>query len=148
MSEIVDSTSTVEYLRINGGYGRMKFELDGVELINFLQKKTDLHQKFSSKAGSGSNDAFFDFCVETIDDQAEEIHSVRIAFRYYDDIDCYYACVMEYQGIYFVRPGPEHDPIGYFFNKDKAIEAANTFATEVYDDDAEEEYKRMQNESD
>ena len=55
---------------------------------------------------------------------------------------------MEYQGIYFVRPSPEHDPIGYFFKKDKAIEAANTFAIEVYDDYAEEEYKRMQNESD
>ena len=127
----------------------MKFDIDGDKLVAVIKNKTDLFQKFSAEEGPNSDDdAFLDFCVEKIDEQAEEIYSVRIAFKYYDDIDCYYACVMEYQGIYFVRPGVEHDPIGYFFKKEDAVEAAEGFAGEVYDDYAEEEYEKMQNDSD
>ena len=121
----------------------MQFNLDGDEVVKFLKDKTDLFQRFTAEAGSTYNDAFIDFCSDTIDNEADEIHSIRIAFTYHDDIDCYYASVLEYQGIYFVRPSPEHDQIGYFFKKDEAIAAADQFASQVYDEYAEEEYERM-----
>ena len=132
------------------GDGRMQFAINSVELTKFLREKTNLFERFSAKEGSKNvtdDDAFLDFCIEMIEDQAQEIHSVRIAFMYYDDVDCYHADVMEYQGVFFVQPGPEHDPIGYFFKKDEAIAAADQFASEVYDGYAEEEYQRMQQEN-
>ena len=127
----------------------MQFEIEGDNLIKFLKETTDLFVKFStdkSAASIANDDAFLDFCCDTIEEQSKEVHRIRIARTYYGDVDCYHALVMHYQGIYFVLPSPEHDPIGYFFKKDDAIAAADQFASEVYDDNAETQYRLMHNE--
>ena len=124
----------------------MRFEIEGDSLIEFLKETTNLHDKFSTDNIPNkvkNDDTFLDFCVETIENEAKDIHNVRIARTYYGEVDCYYAQVMEYQGIYFVWPSPEHDPIGYFFKKSDAIAAADQFASEVYDDYAEKEYAAL-----
>ena len=129
----------------------MHFEIEGNSLIEFLKETTNLYDKFSARDTSNKdikNDIFLDFCVETIENEAEDVYSVRIARTYYGEVDCYHARVMGYQGIYFVWPSPEHDPIGYFFIKADALAAADQFASEVYDDYAEKEYEAMTGESD
>jgi|GEM_PF-3078451 len=127
----------------------MHFEIEGDNLIKFLKETTDLFAKFSTDKPAdniANDDAFLDFCGDRIEDQSKEVHSIRIARTFYGDVDCYYALVMDYQGIYFVLPSPEHDPIGYFFKKDDAVAAAEQFASEVYDDYAETEYSLIHNE--
>jgi len=58
-------------------------------------------------------------------------------------VNCYYLCVLEYQAIFFVLPGAEHETIGYFFKVDDALKEAESLACDVYDDCAEKEYQKI-----
>ena len=47
---------------------------------------------------------------------------------------------MKYQAIFFVTPGPEHDPLGYYLKLTEAIDAADQHKSEVYNEYAYEAY--------
>ena len=122
-------------------------EYNHTEFIKLVRETTDLAQRFSSEEAEVYRDDFDSFCSDTIHNEAEPVHSIDVAFFYYNDVECYTVDVMEYQGIFYVDLGPERDSIGYFFKKNDAVKYAESFASEVYDEDAEIEYKRMYNEN-
>ena len=121
----------------------LKFPLPEQSTLGFLKSKTDLYSRFLDSDAEKEYD-FINFCYEKIWDDAQIIQWLEFPFSYYDGIDVCIINVCEYQGIFFVIPGPEHEPKGYFFNREEAVNAAEQHISELYDESAYEEYYASQ----
>lgn len=122
-------------------------------MFEFLQERTDLFQRFYPTKDSTQNDFqtntvkqndFINFCHDVIENEAEIVQWREYPYSYYDSIDVCIVSVCEYQGIFFVIPGLEHDRLGYFLTLEAAVEAAEMHIGEVYDEAAYQEYYAQQ----